>query len=132
ILLQWLEPTRGPERRFSLFGPLCQPGTDGEHRWIESKKVVSGLPDERQYFLELGWLAEDVRLVDDDDDLLAPVTSRREKEPLGLGERTVGRRNEEDEVRPGHELGGEPLVFAHDGVGAGCVDDMDVPQQVDR
>ena len=51
---------------------------------------------------------------------------RSRKSALGLGERPVGGRDEEDQIRARHELGGDLLVLADDGVGAGRVDDVDV------
>ena len=128
-----LEAARRPQRRFSLLGLLRQPRAHRQHVGVESEQVpgaafltnvsTSSSSDGR---------AEDVHLVDDDDDLLAPVADGGEEEPLRLGERPIGRGDEEDQVRAGHELGGEPLVLADDRVGAGRVDDVDVAQQLDR
>ena len=69
---------------------------------------------------------QNVDLVDDDDDLLAPAADLLEKGPLGLGERTVGGGHEQHEIRPRHELRGDRLVLADDRVGARRIDDVDV------
>ncbi len=63
-------------------------------------------------------LVEDVDLVDDDDDLLAPAADLLEERALGLGERPVGGGHEQHQVGARHELGGDPLVLADDRVGA--------------
>ena len=77
-------------------------------------------------------MTEEVHLVDDDHDLLAPVADGGEEESLRFRERTVGRGDEDDQVRPWNELGGEPLVLADDRVGPRGINDVDVAEQFDR
>ena len=78
------------------------------------------------------FVAQQVDLVDDDDDLLAPVPDRLHELPLALGERAVGGGDEEDQIGAGHELLGELLVLADDRVGAGGVDDGDLVEELGR
>src|SRR5690606_31824028 len=55
-----------------------------------------------------------------------------EKGTLGLGERAVGGGDKQHQVRPRYELAREPLVLAMNRIGAGCVDDVEVAQNLDR
>src|SRR5262249_52613446 len=73
--------------------------------------------------------AEDVDLVDDDHDLLAPVPDLLHERTFGLGERTIRGCDEQHQVRARDEARGEPLVLPYDGIGARCVDDVDLPEQ---
>ncbi len=77
-------------------------------------------------------VSTDVDLVDHDHDLLPPVADALEEGALALGERAVGRGDEEHQVRARHELAGDRLVLAMDGVGARGIDDVDVLEQLDR
>ena len=74
---------------------------------------------------------DEVPLVDDEHDLLAPVADALEKQPLGLGERAVDRGDEQHQVGARHEVRRERLVLADDGVGARRVDDVDVAEELD-
>ena len=78
------------------------------------------------------FVPQQIDLVDDDDDLLAPVPDRRHECPLALGERAVGGGDEEDQVGARHELLGELLVLADDGVGARGIDDRDLVEELRR
>jgi hypothetical protein len=78
-------------------------------------------------------LAQDgVDLVEDEHHLLAPGADLLEEGALALGERPVGRGDEEDEVGVGDELAGDRLVLAEDRVGPRGVDYLDLAQQLDR
>ena len=109
-----------------------EPGAHGKDLRRQAEQARGGGANESNHFLHVGRALEDVDLVDHDDDLLAPAANRLEKGTLGLGERTVGRRHEEHQVGTRHEVGRQPLVLAHHGVGAGGVDDVDVAEQVGR
>ena len=87
------------------------------------------LGDERAHLLAIFGALEHVDLVDDDDDLLAPVADGLEERALALGERPIGRRDEQHEVGLRHELAGQPLVLAEDRVGARRVDDVEIAEQ---
>ena len=76
--------------------------------------------------------ADQVDLVDHDRDLLAPLADVRHELALALGERAVGGGDEEDQVGAGHELLGQRLVLADDGVRAGGVDERDLVEEVGR
>ena len=73
---------------------------------------------------------QEVGLVEDEHDLLAPLPDRLEKGPLALGVGTVGRGDEEHEVGPRKEVPGERLVLAQDRVRARRVHDRQRPQGV--
>ena len=75
---------------------------------------------------------EDVALVDDHDDFLAPPANVLHEAAFGLGEGAIGGRDEKHQIGAGNELRGHRLVLADDGVGAGGVDDADFAEQVDR
>ena len=110
----------------------AQPRADGEPLRRGVEQLCRRLIDERDHLRQLVLVLEDVHLVDDDDDLLAPVADRLEEGALGLGERPVRRRHEEHEIGARHELAGQALVLAMDRVGAWRVDDLQVAQQFDR
>ena len=63
---------------------------------------------------------------------LPQSADRFEERALGLGERPVGRGDEQHQIGARHEIVGEPLVLADDGVGARRVDDVDVAKQLHR
>ena len=73
---------------------------------------------------------ENVDLVHDDDDLLAPTADLLEKRALGFGEGAIGRRHEQDEIGSRYELCRDRFVFPDDGVGARGVDDMDFAEDL--
>ena len=77
-------------------------------------------------------VAQEIDLVDDYDDLLAPVPDRLHERPLALSEWAVGGGDEEDHVRARHELLGQLLVLADDRVGARCIDDRDLVEELRR
>ena len=86
--------------------------------------VFRGLvPHERDHLRQLRPGLQEVVLVEDEHDLLAPLPDRLEEGPLALGEGPVGRCDEQHQVRAGHELAGERLVLAQDGVRARRVHD---------
>ena len=88
--------------------------------------------DEGDHLLELRGIAEDIDLVQDDDDFLAPVANRRKEYPFGLGKRAVGGGDEQHEIGSRDKFGGNPFVLADDCVGARRVDDVDVAKQLCR
>ena len=90
------------------------------------------LAHKRQHLVELRRALEDVDLVDDDHDFLAPGANRFDKGAFRLGEGTICRGHEQDEIGPRHELGRQALVLADDGVRARRVDDVEVLEELDR
>ena len=130
--LQRLEPARRPQRRLALLRAARQPRADREDRRPRAEHALGRVAHERQHLLELAGPLEDVDLVEDDDDLLAPGPDRLEERALGLGERPVRGGDEQHEIRPRHELRRQALVLADDRVGARRVDDVDVLEEVDR
>ena len=104
-VLQRLETARRPERGLAVLGAARQPGADGEDRGRRPEDAPGRVADKRQHLVELGRALEDVDLVDDDHDFLAPGANRLEEGALGFGERPVRRGDEQDEIGPRHELG---------------------------
>ena len=132
VLLERGEPARGHHGRVLRPPPLGRElRAHREDRRGQPEQRARVLPHEGDDRLQLRLAIQDVHLVDDDDDLLAPVADALEKRALALGERAVGRRDEQDEVRPGHELARERLVLAHDRVGPGRVHDVEVAEELD-
>jgi hypothetical protein len=115
-----------------VLGVLRKPRAHRQHVRSESKQLASGIPYEREHLLKFGDLGEDVHLVEHDHDLLAPVADRCEKEPLRFGERTVGRGDEENEVRSGDKVRREPLMLSQDRVRPWRVDNVYLLQQLHR
>ena len=89
------------------------------------------LGDEAADLLDVGGRVEDVDLVDHHHDLLAPLADALQEDPLALGERAVGGGHEQHQVGARHEVAGDRLVLAVDGVGARGVDDVDVLEQLE-
>ena len=106
-------------------------GGHAEHFRLRSEQRLRVLRDEALHLLAILGALEHVDLVDDDDDLLAPVADVLEKRALALGERAIRGRDEEHEVRLRHELGRQPFVLAEDRVGARRVDDVEIAEQRD-
>ena len=115
----------------AVLGAAGQPGADGEDRRQRPEDAPGRVADKRQHFVELGRALEDVDLVDDDHDFLAPRANRGDEGALGFGERAVRRGHEQDEIGPRHELRRQALVLADDRVRARRVDDVEVLEEVD-
>jgi len=93
-------------------------------------KTARRIGDECAHCLEILVAFKDVHLVDNDDDLLAPISDRGEEGTLGLGEGPLSRRHKQDKVGAWDEVGRQPFVFANDCVGSRRIDDVDVFQQL--
>ena len=72
--------------------------------------------------------AQDVHLVDDQDNLLAPFLDLDQESAFTFSEGPVSRSNEEDQVAARHKFGGQSFMFTHYGIGAGRVHDTDLAQ----
>src|SRR5205823_13921076 len=87
VFLERLESARRPELRLPGLraeGGLRADGKDLRHDAEEPARVVRDVGTDLAEILLAG---QDVDLVDDDDDFLAPVADPLEKEPLGFRER---------------------------------------------
>ena len=115
--------------RLAQLGAERPPGGDRKDLGLAAKQRPCMFGDEDAHLFAFLRPLEHVDLVDHDDDLLAPVLDVLQERPLALGERPVGRGDEQHEVGLRHELAGEPFVLAKDGVGARRIDDVDVPQE---
>ncbi len=73
---------------------------------------------------------QQVDLVHDQDDLFPPLADLRHELPFALGERAVGRGDEQHQVRAGDKALGQRLMLTDDRVGAGGVDDGDLVQKL--
>ena len=129
VLFERFEPARRPHRRVALLCPQRQPRAHREDLGTEPEQRPGAVAHERRHLLDLALPFENVDLVDDDDDFLAPAPDLFEERPLGLGERAIGGRHEQHEIRARHELGGDRLVLTHDRVGPRGVDDVDLAEQ---
>ena len=132
VILQRLEAARRPERWLSLFGAERELRAHEEDLRLEPEERARVLCHERTNLRDLRGPFEDVALVDDHDDFLAPPANVLHEAAFGLGEGAIGGRDEKHQVGAGNELRGHRLVLADDGVGAGRVDDADFSEQVDR
>ena len=84
------------------------------------------------HLLALFGPAENVDLVDDEDDLLAPLPDLLQEAALALGERAVRRGDEQHQVGAGDEIPGQLLVAPNDRVGARRVHDVDLAKDLGR
>ena len=109
-----------------------QTRADRKDLGAEPEQPARVVGDERANLLDLRLRFENVDLVDDDDDLLAPAADLLEKRALGFGEGPIGRRHEQDQVGSRYELGRDRFVLADDGVGARRVDDVDLAEDLGR
>ena len=82
------------------------------------------------YLLALLRPGQNVDLVDDEDDLLPPLTDLLQESPLALGERSVGRGHEQDEIGTGDEVSRQLLMPADDRVGPRGVHDVDLAENI--
>ena len=132
VRLERLEAAGRPGRGVALLRPQRQLRADREDLGVEPEQRVRALRDVPADVGDLLAALQDVDLVDDDHHLLAPAAHLLEKRALGLGERPVGRRDEQHEIGPRDEVRGDALVLADDGVRAGGIHDVDVAEQLHR
>ena len=132
VAFEFLEAAGGPDVPIALLGSQGETRAEGENLRRQPEQMLGALGHEPLHLHHVLSSVEDVRLVEHDDDLLAPVTSALEKGPFALGERPIDRRDEEDEIRSRHEVRGDALVLSVDRVRTGRVHDVDVPKHVDR
>ncbi len=132
IALERFESARAPHSWLALLGTRRKTGADREDRRTRPQRRLRRVANERQHLLELGFLREDVDLVHDDDDLLAPGADGLDERALGFGKGTIGGRHEEDEIGARYEVGGQALVLAQNRVRARRVDDVEILEEVDR
>ena len=102
---------------------------DGEDRRLQAQQALRPLADEGHLRGHLVGAGQQVGLVQDDHDLLAPAADALHEGALALAEGAVGRGDEQDEVGARHEAFGQRLVFAQDGVRAGRVHDREHLEQ---
>ena len=131
IGLERLEAAGGPDSRLTPLGAERQLRADEEDLWLEAEQHARVLGDKRSDFRNLGRALEDVALVHDHDNLLAPAADVLHEPAFGLRERTIGRGDKKYKIRTGDELGGHRLVLADDRVGSRRVDDADFAEQID-
>ena len=128
VALQRLEPAAAHADGSPCLARSASRALTGKISGLKPSSARALSADEGADLLDLRARFEDVDLVDDDDDLLAPAADLLEERALGFGERAVGGGHEQHEVRARDELRGDRFVLADDGVGAGRVDDVDVAQ----
>ncbi len=131
-MIEGLEPARGPDGRLTALRAEGQLRADEKDLRLESEQRTRVVGDKRSNLRHLRGPLENVALVDDDDNLLAPPADVLHEAPLGFGKRAIGRRDEEHQIGTRDELGGHRLVLANDGVGPRRVDDADFAEQIDR
>src|SRR5690606_21240919 len=86
------------------------------------------LSDEGFHLVDLLGATENVDLVHDQHDLLAPGADLLEKLTLAFSEGPIGRGHEKDEIGAGNEVSGELFMTPNDGVGPRRIDDVQLPQ----
>ena len=117
--------------RLGQFGFERQPGRHGKHFRREAQQGQGILADKLYHLGHLGFLKK-VDLVEEDDHFFAPFADALHKGPLTLGERAVGRGDENHQIAAGDKFFSQLLVATDDGIGARCVYDVDLPQKGSR
>ena len=122
-----LLPLRPPVRRAP---PAPAAPDDGKDLRGLAQQAGGVLADVADDLLALFGPGQNVDLVDDEDDLLAPLPDLLQEGPLALGEGAVGRGDEQDQIGAGNEVAGQLLVAADDRVGARGVHDVDLAEHL--
>src|SRR4051812_18800534 len=137
VLLEPSKPARLPKSRSLLriaraerLRLLRQQRRNREQIGTKAEQTLDVLADELGDLSDTCFVAQEIDLVNDDDDLLPPVADRRHERPLALGERTVRGSHEEDQIGARHELLGELLVLANDGISPRRIDDRDLVEEL--
>ena len=130
--LQRLEAAGHPLVGPAALGRLGQPGRHGEDGGHVAHQIAGRLGHEVDHLRQVGLVAQDVDLVDDQDDLLTPVANLLQEGAFALGEGAVGRGDEQHQIAAGDELRGQRFVLADDGVGARRIDHGQLAEQIDR
>src|SRR5580704_4412700 len=132
VALERLELARGPGRGVSLLRAQRQARAHREDFRAEPEQGT-GVPGyEPADLLHLELALEDVDLVEDEDNFLAPPADLLEERALRFRERPIRGGHEQDQVGPRHELGGNRLVLPDDRIRAGRIDNVDFPQKRHR
>ena len=114
----------------ALARPQRAPGREREDLGELAERLCRLLAHEGEHALDVRRRVEQVGLVHDQHQLLAPLAERRQERALGLAEGTIGGAQEHHEVGARHELPRQRLVLAQDRVGARRVDDRDRAQDL--
>ena len=130
VALKGLEPAGHPHRRLAELGAKRLTRTDREDLRRRAEQLAGMLGDEGHHRRQLGVRLEQIDLVEDDDDLLAPLPNRRQELAFALSKRPIGRGDEQHQVRSRQEIRGDRLVLADHRVSAGRVHYMDVAQKL--
>src|ERR1700681_2908079 len=124
VALERLEPARRPGQRVSLLRAQRQARAHREDFRAEHEQRTRGLGYEPADLLHLALALEDVDLVEDEDDFLAPPADLLEERALRFRERPIRGGHEQDQVGPRHELGGNRFVLPDDRIRAGRIDNV--------
>ena len=110
---------------------FCLQRLAGAHRknlWRHTQQLAAVVAYESQNLFAIVGLIDEVYFVDHHDDLLAPLADPGKQEPFTLAERPVGAGHEEHEVTAWNKVFCNLLVALDDGIGAWCVDEIDLAQ----
>ncbi len=115
-----------------MLGAQCQAGADRKDVGAEPQQRSRVVGHERANLFNLRFPLEDIDLVDDDDDLLAPAAHLLEKRPFGFGEGPIGGGHKQHEIRARHELGRNQFVLTDDRVRPRRIDDVNFAEDLGR
>ena len=110
---------------FALARPYGLPGRNGKDLWGDAEELLGVLTNEAENLLTL-LNVEDVDLIEDNRDLLPPLLDQFEEGTLTLGEGSIGRGGEEDQISAGDELAGELFMAADDRVRTRGIDNREL------
>src|SRR5215217_7912089 len=112
------------------FGFSGQEGGDEEDRGRQAERGAYSAVNEGADLFSFLLVCQEVGLVDDEQDLLPPVADELEVAAFALGQRTLGRGDEQHQIAPRHETPGELLVVADDRVRPRRIYDGDLTQKL--
>ena len=118
-------PSAGRQRAGLGLGLQSQPPRYREDRRLQTEQLAKTVLDELHYSPVVFLVFQQVNLVDNYDDFLAPTFDLFQELPFALSERPLGRGHENHQVAARHKFLGKRLVPLDNGVRARRVYDTD-------
>ncbi len=108
---------------------LCQPGWNREKLRRIAQDVCSMFENKGLYFAQGGIIFDDIRLVEDEDNFLAPGENPLEELAFAFRHGMIGWSGEQDQVTAGDIFICQAFVMADDSIGAGRIDNIELLEE---